>query len=169
MSSQLFGGEMMPDTPMRAFWVARGADRLGELHGLGIGVLSFKVSTKDSYGALLVIELAHHEKGGPARHLHYEQDEWFYVVESEYVVEVGSERFRLKSGDSLFAPRKVPHAWAYVGDQPGRIVIALTPAGQLEAFLRELSKANAMAPQDPAFWRAYGMELVGPPLAVVRS
>ncbi len=156
----------MPDTPMRAFWVARGDDRFGEHHSLGIGVLSFKVSTKDSHGALLVIELAHHEKGGPARHFHNEQDEWFYVVEGEYVIEVGQERFRLKPGDSLFAPRKVPHAWAYVGDQPGRIVIALTPAGQMEAFLGELSKANAMAPQDPAFWRAYGMELVGPPLAV---
>jgi hypothetical protein len=27
-----------------------------------------------------------------------------------------------------------------------------------------LSTMGAMAPQDPAFWPPYGMELVGPPL-----
>jgi quercetin 2,3-dioxygenase len=114
----------------------------------------------------LVFEQVHHAKGGPARHLHYEQDEWFYVVEGEYIIEVGDQRFRMSAGDSAFAPRQVPHTWARVGNRPGRMLFVITPAGQLEAFLREISKANAMAPQDPAFWRVYGMELVGPPLVV---
>jgi hypothetical protein len=30
----------------------------------------------------------------------------------------------------------------------------------------EVTKANAMPPQDPALWRAHGMELLGLPLAV---
>jgi len=30
----------------------------------------------------------------------------------------------------------------------------------------EVTKANAMPPQDPELWRAHGMELVGPPLQV---
>lgn len=150
---------------MRSFWVTRGNDRFDEHRGLGIGTVSFKVSTEDSHGALLVLELAHHAKGGPGRHFHYEQDEWFYVVEGEYVFEVGGERRRLKPGDSLLVFRKEPHAWAYVGDQYGRLLITFTPAGQMEAFFRETSKANAMPAQDPALFRAYGMELVGPPLA----
>src|SRR5919202_907521 len=124
----------MQDTLTRGFWVGRDGDRFGEHHDLGIGVLSFKVSTADSRGALLVVELAHHSKGGPARHLHHEQDEWFYVVEGEYVIEVGDERFRMRAGDSVFGPRGVPHAWAHVGDGPGRISFVVTPAGQLEAF-----------------------------------
>ena len=113
-----------------------------------------------------MLENTFHTKGGPARHLHYEQDEWFYCVEGEFVIEVGQERMTLSPGDSVFAPRKVPHVWAHVGDARGRILIAFTPAGQMEAFFREVTKANAMAPQDPALWRAHGMELLGPPLQV---
>jgi mannose-6-phosphate isomerase-like protein (cupin superfamily) len=150
----------------RGFWLARDSDRYGEHHTVGIGTLSFKVSSEDSQGSLLAFELVHHTKGGPPRHLHHDQDEWFYVVEGEYIIEVGDELFRLNPGDSVLGPRRVPHSWAFVGDQTGRIAFTATPAGRLEAFLRELSKANSMAPQDPAFWPPFRMELVGPPLAV---
>ena len=156
----------MSDTPMQEFWVARDADRSGEHLGRGISRVFFKVSTEDSHGSLFVMEMTHHAKGGPSRHLHYEQDEWFYVVEGEYVFEVGQERVRLKPGDSVFGPRKVPHVWAFVGDTPGRILFIFTPAGQVEAFFRAPGKADVTLPQDPAFFRAYGMELVGPPLAI---
>jgi len=156
----------MPDTLVQEFWVGRGADRSGERLGNSIGDFFFKVSTVDSHGGLLVVEMTNHEKGGPGRHFHHDQDEWFYVVEGEYVLEVGQERIRLKPGDSVFGPRKVPHVWAFVGNQPGRILFVFTPAGQMEAFFREVGKANAMPPQDPAFFRAYGVELVGPPLAI---
>lgn len=40
------------------------------------------------------------------------------------------------------------------------------PAGQMEAFFRKVTRADAMPMPDPALWRAYGMELVGPPLAI---
>jgi hypothetical protein len=39
-------------------------------------------------------------------------------------------------------------------------------AGRMEAFFREVTKADAMPPQDLALWRAHGMELLGPPLSV---
>ena len=145
--------------------VAVGEDRFGEHRGLGISVIDFKVVPADS-GGLLIIENTFHAKGGPARHLHYDQDEWFYAVEGEFIIEVGDERFTLNPGDSLLAPRKVPHVWAYVGDACGRMLITFMPAGQMEAFFREVTKANAMPPQDPAVWHAHGMELVGPPLPV---
>ena len=115
----------MSDTPMQEFWVARDADRLGEHLGRGISNVFFKVSTEDSHGGLLVVEMTHHAKGGPGRHFHYEQDEWFYVVEGEYVFEVGQERIRLKPGDSVFGPRKVPHVWAFVGDATWKDFICL--------------------------------------------
>ena len=156
----------MLERPLSGFWVARDHNRFNEQYSVGIGVLSFKVSTEDSQGALLAIELVHHAKGGPPHHRHLDQDEWFYVVEGEYVVAVGEESYRLKAGDSAFGPRQVPHTWAHVGEQTGRIVFVVTPAGQLEAFLKEISKANAMAPQEPTFWQAYRMELVGPPLEI---
>jgi hypothetical protein len=36
----------------------------------------------------------------------------------------------------------------------------------MPAFFREVTKANAMPPQDLALWQAHGMELLGPPLAL---
>jgi quercetin dioxygenase-like cupin family protein len=145
--------------------VASGEDRFGEHRGLGISSIDFKVCSQDTNG-LFILENTFHDKGGPPRHLHYDQDEWFYSIEGEFLVEVGQERIRLQPGDSLLAPRKVPHVWAYVGTTRGRILIAFTPAGKMEAFFREVTKANAMPPQDPALWRAHGMELLGPPLSV---
>jgi quercetin dioxygenase-like cupin family protein len=145
--------------------VAAGEDRHGEYRGLGVSVIAFKVLPQDA-GGLLVLENTFHQKGGPARHLHYDQDEWFYCLEGEFVIEVGQERFDVRPGDSLLAPRRVPHVWAYVGDARGRMLITFMPAGHMEAFFREVTKANAMPPQDPALWRAHGMELLGPPLAV---
>lgn len=145
--------------------VAAGEDRFGEHRGLGISVINFKVCPQDASG-LLILENTFRQKGGPARHLHHEQDEWFYAIEGEFIIEVGQQRIPLRPGDSLLAPRKVPHVWAYVGDARGRILIAFMPAGNMEAFFREVTKANAMPPQDPGLWRAHGMELLGPPLSV---
>lgn len=146
--------------------VAAGEDRFGEYRGLGISSIEFKVTAQDSNGLLLILENIFREKGGPPRHLHYDQDEWFCAIEGEFIFEVGQERIRLKPGDSLLAPRKVPHVWAYVGDTRGKILVIFTPAGKMEAFFREVTKANAMPPQNPELLRAHGMELLGPPLSV---
>ena len=149
-----------------AQYVTAGQDRFGERRGLGVSVIAFKVVPATTDG-VLIIENAFHRQGGPAHHLHFEQDEWFYAAEGEFLVEVGAARYELRAGDSLLAPRNVPHVWAHVGDGAGRMLIAFLPAGKMEAFFREVTKANAMPPQDPQLWRAHGMELVGPPLDVV--
>jgi quercetin dioxygenase-like cupin family protein len=149
-----------------ALLTSAGDDRFEEQRDLGISTISFKVVPQDS-SSIFIIENSFREKGGPARHLHYDQDEWFYALEGEFAFEVGAEKFKLKPGDSLFGPRKMPHAWAFNGNTPrGRILIAFLPAGKMEAFFREVTKANAMPPQDPKLWQAHGMELLGPPLGV---
>ena len=147
--------------------VPAGEDRLGEHHTIGISSTDFKVLTKDSGGGLFIFEHTNHKKGGPPRHLHHNEDEWFYVIEGQYIAEVGSERFQLKAGDSLLAPREVPHAWAFVGDTPGKMVIGFAPANKMEAFFRDNAKRNEGAINvDAEVFRAYGMELLGPPLSV---
>jgi quercetin dioxygenase-like cupin family protein len=148
------------------FRVAADQDLFGEHRGLGFSEITFKVTPKDSNG-IFVIENTFHEKGGPARHLHFDQDEWFYAIEGEFIMEVGQEKYILSPGDSILAPRKIPHVWAYTGNsQRGKILIAFSPAGKMESFFREVTKSNAMPPQDPELWRSHGMELLGPPLDV---
>jgi len=144
-------------------FVSANKDLFGEYRGLGVSKITFKVTPKTS-DDVFIIENTFHEKGGPARHLHYEQEEWFYVVEGDFLFEIGDERFKLQTGDSVLAPRQVPHVWAHTGENLGRILIAFLPAGKMEAFFREVTKENAMPPLDPELWRLHGMELMGPPL-----
>ena len=146
-------------------FVAAGADCQGETRGLGISTIAFKLMPASGRD-VLILENTFSARGGPARHLHVAQDEFFYAVEGEFVVEVGDQRFAMQPGDSLLAPRGIPHVWACVGSGRGNMLITFSPAGQMEAFFRAISKANAMPPQDPALWRAHGMEIVGPPLGM---
>lgn len=147
-----------------ALMVPAGQDRFGERRGLGISTIQFKATPQDGDG-VLIIENTFRNKGGPARHLHYNQDEWFYIVAGEFLFEVGQQKFSLHPGDSLLGPRKVPHVWACASGGGGNLLIAFMPAGKMEAFFREVTKANAMPPQDPELWRAHEMELLGPPLS----
>jgi quercetin dioxygenase-like cupin family protein len=147
-------------------YVRAGQDREGAHKTLGISTIDFKVTAADTGGAMLVIENTNRSRGGPARHRHLAQDELFCVVEGEYVIVIGDQRFELRPGDTILAPRLIPHVWAFVGNSIGRMLITFTPPGSMEAFFRTVSVGNSMPVQDPALWEAHGMQLLGPPLAV---
>ena len=144
--------------------VAAGADREGKKHAIGVSSTTYKVLTQDTGGALFVLEQANGKKGGPPRHLHHGVDELFYSIDGEYIVEVGSERVHLKPGDCVLGPREIPHAWAFVGGSPGRLLISFAPAGKMEAFFNEREnrgiKPGAYT-DDAAFMREFGIELIG--------
>jgi mannose-6-phosphate isomerase-like protein (cupin superfamily) len=77
------------------------------------------VRSSDSDGRLAVYVFPvgeHHAYRGAPLHLHHEQDEWIHVLGGEFVAEVGGERMRLKPGDSLLMPMKVPHRWSVAQD-----------------------------------------------------
>ena len=153
----------------KAVYVPNGKNRFEEeLMIWGVITLQIKVSGKDTDGSFFLFEHAKMGKGGPPRHLHYEQDEWFYAVEGEFAFEVGDEKFSLRPGDSLFAPRMVPHVWAYVGDNPGRLLLAVQPAGSLEEFFMKSCKMTRPPSPEEAEkqFAAHGMKVVGPPLTV---
>jgi quercetin dioxygenase-like cupin family protein len=145
--------------------VPAGEDQFGERRSLGINTVTFKVTPSD-YPDQLIVENTFHAKGGPPRHLHHDQDEWFYILEGSFAMEIGDERFLLKPGDSILAPREVPHAWAFIDGTLGRLLISFLPAGKMEAFFREVSTVHGRPPREPEVWRAHGMELLGPPLPV---
>lgn len=147
-------------------------DREGRTRSIGLSDSRYKVLTRDSGGDLFVLEQRNHQKGGPSRHLHHHEDELFFCLAGEYVVEVGAERVRLAPGDCVLGPRGIPHAWAYAGTTPGRLLITFAPAGKMEAFFAARS-AHGLKPgqyaagqEDAAFMREYGMELIGPPIPV---
>ena len=154
---------------VKAALVLHGEDREGVHHSIGVSSTDYKVTTRDSGGALFLFEHNHHtKKGGPPRHLHHNEDEWFYVIEGDYILEAGTERFHLGPGDSILGPREVPHVWAFVGDTPGKLLIAFAPANKMEAFFRDNAKqmSGGKYANEAERYQAYGMELLGPPLSV---
>lgn len=153
----------------KAVYVPNGKNRFEEqLMIWGIIPLQIKISGKDTDGSFFIFEHAKMGKGGPPRHFHYEQDEWFYAIEGEFAFEVGDEQFRLRPGDSLFAPRKIPHVWAYIGDKPGTLLLAVQPAGSLEEFfMKSCDMTNPPQPEEAEkLFAAHGMKVVGPPLVI---
>ena len=150
--------------------VAAGESRLGRPLKLPDGGLLFiKVATEDTRGAFFLTDQPSGQKGGPPKHFHLEEDEWFYCLAGEYIVEIGNQRHELKPGDSVLGPRRVPHAFAFVGNTPGRLMVGFTPAGRLEQFFRDLDArgtyfgAGTAEDKDVARER-YGIVNVGPPL-----
>ena len=139
-------------------------DRTGELHTMGYSHLAFKVLTADSQGSLFMAEHAMTQRGGPPLHVHPNQDETFYVLEGEYIMEVGGKRATLHAGDCVLAPRSVPHVWACTSGT-GKMIISFTPAGKMEAFFNKVSSTGAPL-QDAALFAEHDMILLGKPLAI---
>lgn len=161
------GGASAEGSERRGVRVLADQDRFGKRRKVfGALPIDVKVSAEDTNGGLLLIEQIDDVKGGPPRHVHHGQDEWFFVVSGHYVVEVGGERFELQTGDSVFAPRGVPHVWAHVGEETGRMMIGFQPAGEMEAFFAEATKLDGIpsGPEVAELFRAHGMEVLGPPL-----
>ncbi|MGA7157142.1 MAG: cupin domain-containing protein [Acidobacteriaceae bacterium] len=142
------------------------ADRFGQTYAPGYAELVFKTDPADSSGALFAVEHTHMLPGfGPALHLHYHQDEWFYVIEGEVQFQVGDQRVRLKSGESVLGPRNIPHAFTPI--HPSRMLITFTPAGQMAQFFRDTASLGPK--QGPEVYSRYGMKRVGPPIIASES
>jgi mannose-6-phosphate isomerase-like protein (cupin superfamily) len=150
--------------------VRAGDDRFREPYDLGVGHMECKVSGRDTGGALAIFEALTHKADRPVRHRHHDQDEWFFVLTGEYEIHVGDTINRIGAGDSVFAPRRVPHVWGCLSESPGRLLALLQPAGTIEAFFRELPKyvaRNASITEMQELNRRQGMEVLGPRLPIV--
>lgn len=133
------------------------------------GKFDLKVSARDTGGGLCIYDTLRHSKGGPAMHRHHFQDEWFYVLRGEFLVQVGDDTLVLHPGDSAFAPRKIPHAFAMTSEGEGQMLVLFQPAGTMEDFFLQMSKLGKEIPKDmetrlKQLWADHGMEIVGPPL-----
>jgi hypothetical protein len=84
------------------------------------------------------------------------------------VIEVGEERYEPGPGDSVPAPREVAHVWARVGEGTGRLIAALQPAGEIEAFFEDIAKLGTSPGREDRqkAFSSHGMELAGPPLSI---
>jgi quercetin dioxygenase-like cupin family protein len=124
-------------------------------------------------GTVPVVELAMPYGAMPPLHVH-DEDETVVVVEGRVTFFVGDEVVEASSGDSLVAPRGIPHSFR-VESEDGARWITITPRGCYERFVRKVSMpvgAGASGPgpmtlkEAVAFTAAaaqHGIEILGPP------
>lgn len=160
--------QFIKERPSKAIKVDAGQDRFGKSISLLQGDTFFcKVSSTDTNGDLYIFESVRDKKGGPPMHYHYEQDEWWYVLEGEFLFKVGDQTFTAKTGDSVFGPRMVPHAFAKTNEGNARLLMAFQPAGKMEEHFKALSEGiyeTLSEKEKHKFRQGNGFEVVGPAL-----
>ena len=82
------------------------------------------------------------------RHVHEREDELFVSLEGDHVIELDGQEHRIAPGESVFAPRGVPHAQRRVVAGEGRLLVVTTPGG-LDGFFRELAAADTAGTLGP--------------------
>jgi len=166
-----FAGQSSPRNAKRlgkGFKVEKGKDRFDASITLLEGDTFYtKISSKDTDGDSFLFESTRVVKGGPPLHYHPNQDEWFYILEGEFDFKVGEESFTAKPGDSLFAPRTVPHAFTKTNEGIARMMILFQPAGMMEMHFKAVSEGlykGMTAEEKRNVQKEHGTVVVGPAL-----
>lgn len=147
------------------FKIEAGQDRFNSTISFLGGTFACKVSANDSRDGFCVFDNSKIDKDGPPFHFHYTQDEWFYILEGEFVFKVGDDIFNAKAGDAVFAPRQIPHTFSRISEDNGKMLVIYQPAGTMDEFYQQASQLpNGTLRDFERLYRSHGMEIVGPPL-----
>jgi quercetin dioxygenase-like cupin family protein len=139
-----------------------------------LGMLeTIKISGRDTDGQFGLMEIEARAGDGSPWHVHPEEDEWFYVLEGEFIFYVDDTRLSLPAGAFAFGPKGVPHTFI-AGPDGGKALIGFQPF-HFEGFLREVGEPATERVVPPPLETPpdmerllpiasrYGMEILGPP------
>ena len=107
-----------------------------------------KLTGKDTNGLFLAIYQDNPPNTQIPMHVHQNEDEVYKVLEGEVEFTVGNKKSILKSGDTIFLPRNIPHNWKVIGTSNAKVYLDIFPAG-LENMFQELNKLPAGPPDFP--------------------
>jgi mannose-6-phosphate isomerase-like protein (cupin superfamily) len=103
-----------------------------------VGTLAeVKASAADTGGQYTLVEVTAPAGLESPLHVHYTEDEGFYVIEGRVTIVRGDETVELAAGQYAFGRRNIPHRFA-VGPDGARMLWVLTPGG-FENLLEEAS------------------------------
>ena len=133
------------------------------------GILTFKITSDESEGALTAIETFVVRQEGPPLHVH-DQDEVIYTLAGSLRIKLGDSLRGAPPGSFVFIPRGTPHTWQNVGAEPLRFLATIMPAATaFEEFFKRYAQLPAEERGVEAFARlaaeTKAFEVVGPPLA----
>ena len=135
--------------------------------------MTIKATAESTGGAYGLVESLVAPGYSPPLHVHYREDEAFYVLEGEVTIRCGERTYRAGAGSFAFLPRGVPHTFVVESDTPARMLAILTPGGG-EAFFVEGGRPaehNGLPPDEPIdvekltrVGARFDSMIVGPPL-----
>jgi quercetin dioxygenase-like cupin family protein len=105
--------------------------------GILISQLAGSSDTDDSFD---FVESKMKKGTEPPPHVHDREDEFFYILAGEIKVFANNRIFTVAAGESVFLPKKVPHAYLIESDEC-HVLAMMTPGG----FLNAINKMNAPA------------------------
>src|SRR5499426_441793 len=82
--------------------------------GLDLKIL---LTTEATGGAISVLMGWHKPGQGPPDHVHYSQEEMFFILEGTYELTVDGDTTTAGAGTIVFIPRNVVHRFKNVGDK----------------------------------------------------
>lgn len=65
-------------------------------------------------------------------HIHHTQDEFIYVLEGEYDLVLGTDKYKAGARDLVRMPKGIAHAFYNNNDVPARAIFWVSPAGKLK-------------------------------------
>ena len=99
--------------------------------GLDLKVL---LTTEATGGAISVLMGWLKPGEGPSDHVHFNQEEIFFIVEGTYEMTVGDQTSTVGPGTIVFIPRNVVHRFKNVGDTTGCMLDWSLPGGHDHYF-----------------------------------
>ena len=127
-----------------------------------------KASAADTGGRYTLVEITAPAGLQAPLHVHYRDDEGFYVLEGTVSIQVGEDTVELGPGQHAYGPRDVPHRFT-AGPGGARMLWVLAPSG-FEDFIEDVSvpaetpttpPASVLPPENAAeIVLRHGMELL---------
>src|SRR5215471_19138062 len=116
-----------------------------------VGLGSVCLSGTDTGGAYCLVEVSLAPGMGVPRHTHTREDEAYFVLAGELEVTVGEKTFVLRPGDTLLAPRDIPHKLRNSGNTTNHYLLVFSPSGFEEFVMATAVPApqDAVAPTEP--------------------
>lgn len=128
----------------------------------------YKATGSETAGALSLFEAVVPPGASAPPHTHTHEDESFYVLSGELLIEFEGEPAprRIPQGGFFFGARGRRHAFRNVGEQPARVLILNTPSCGLDRMFAELEAATAAGMPEmgelAAIAASYGVALESP-------
>jgi quercetin dioxygenase-like cupin family protein len=119
------------------------------LNVLGITHI-YKATAVETGGSFSLWEAVFPPGAGAPPHTHSREDEAFYVLEGEIVIEFAGEAAprRIGTGGFFFGARGGRHAVRNLAEKPARVLILSAPSVGLDQMFGELDEASAAGMPD---------------------